>query len=437
MARWLRARSSDSKFAIVLPDTLPNRYTLELDYAGGDPGSGLFPDVQFSDSSHAHELHFAPPLAAATSAGMENVAMTKLTESDSAVRRALLMKDLYSEADRVERYARGEAAAPSRRAGEDGMARDGNLSPTAARHARRAAPTTERKSHMWFKSSCSALLPASLLALSLSACRKSHASDAVPAADSSSAIVGANNVDIEATEFAFEAPDTIHAGLTTFRLVDAGKQLHHAQLVRLKNGRSYADLERALTKGGPPPAWIEFAGGPNAPRPGGGVAVETEELEPGNYAIICVIPGPDHEPHVMKGMMHPLTVLPAAGEAAPEPKADVSVHMAEYSYKLSRPITAGEHRLRVDNDGSQPHELELVRLADGKSVVDLEKWVDSQQGPPPGEPLGGVATMAPGEQAYFSADFTPGRYALICFVPDARDGKPHFIHGMAQELTVS
>jgi uncharacterized cupredoxin-like copper-binding protein len=45
--------------------------------------------------------------------------------------------------------------------------------------------------------------------------------------------------------------------------------------------------------------------------------------------------------------------------------------------------------------------------------------------------------MAPGEQEFFSADFTPGRYVLICFVPDARDGKPHFVHGMAQELTVS
>jgi hypothetical protein len=317
------------------------------------------------------------------------------------------------------------------------IAQPGNPSFTAARHPWRAAPTTESKFHMLYRFSGSVLLPASLIVLSLGACRKSHASDEIPAADSSAAIVGANTVDIKATEFSFEAPDTIRAGLTTFRLVDAGKQLHHAQLVRLKDGKSYADLERALMKGGPPPAWLEFAGGPNAPRPGGGVAVETEELEPGNYAIICVIPGPDHEPHVMKGMMHPLTVVPAVGAPAPEPTADVVVHMAEYDYKFSKPITAGEHRLRVDNDGSQPHELELVRLADGKSVVDLEKWVDSQQGPPPGEPLGGVATIASGEEAYFSADFTPGRYALICFVPDAHDGKPHFLHGMAQELTVS
>jgi uncharacterized cupredoxin-like copper-binding protein len=283
----------------------------------------------------------------------------------------------------------------------------------------------------------SAFLPAILFALVPAACRKSQASQTAEIADSTTAVAGANEVDITATEFAFEAPDTIRAGLTTFHLVDAGKQLHHAQLVRLDDGKTYADLERALKKGAPPPAWMVYAGGPNAPRPGGGMAISTEELEPGNYAIICLVPGPDHVPHVMKGMMHPLTVLPAVGVIAPAPAADLVVHMGEYDYRLSSAITAGKHRLRVENDGMQPHELQLVKLADGKSVVDLEKWIDNQEGPPPGEPLGGVATMAPGEQEFFSADFTPGRYVLICFVPDARDGKPHFVHGMAQELTVS
>jgi hypothetical protein len=37
----------------------------------------------------------------------------------------------------------------------------------------------------------------------------------------------------------------------------------------------------------------------------------------------------------------------------------------------------------------------------------------------------------------FTADFVPGKYALICFLPDAKDGKPHFMHGMVQEVTVN
>jgi hypothetical protein len=31
----------------------------------------------------------------------------------------------------------------------------------------------------------------------------------------------------------------------------------------------------------------------------------------------------------------------------------------------------------------------------------------------------------------------PGNYVLICFEPDAKDGMPHFVHGMLQAFTVS
>jgi hypothetical protein len=37
---------------------------------------------------------------------------------------------------------------------------------------------------------------------------------------------------------------------------------------------------------------------------------------------------------------------------------------------------------------------------------------------------------------YFNADFVPGSYALICFVSDVKDRKPHFAHGMVQQFEV-
>jgi uncharacterized cupredoxin-like copper-binding protein len=37
---------------------------------------------------------------------------------------------------------------------------------------------------------------------------------------------------------------------------------------------------------------------------------------------------------------------------------------------------------------------------------------------------------------FITVDFTPGRYALYCFIPDVKDGKPHTHHGMLKELTV-
>jgi hypothetical protein len=31
---------------------------------------------------------------------------------------------------------------------------------------------------------------------------------------------------------------------------------------------------------------------------------------------------------------------------------------------------------------------------------------------------------------------TPGNYVMLCFLPDAKDGKPHLDHGMVKEFTV-
>ena len=42
-----------------------------------------------------------------------------------------------------------------------------------------------------------------------------------------------------------------------------------------------------------------------------------------------------------------------------------------------------------------------------------------------------------GAQGSFTADLTPGDYGFICFVPDAKDGKPHLAHGMMRTITVN
>ena len=42
-----------------------------------------------------------------------------------------------------------------------------------------------------------------------------------------------------------------------------------------------------------------------------------------------------------------------------------------------------------------------------------------------------------GMRATFTADLTAGDYGLICFVPDAKDGKMHLEHGMMKNFKVS
>jgi len=58
------------------------------------------------------------------------------------------------------------------------------------------------------------------------------------------------------------------------------------------------------------------------------------------------------------------------------------------------------------------------------------------QGPPPGQPIGGVAPLGRGQSNDLVVDLAPGEYGLFCFVPDAKDGKPHVAHGMLRQITV-
>jgi hypothetical protein len=114
----------------------------------------------------------------------------------------------------------------------------------------------------------------------------------------------------------------------------------------------------------------------------------------------------------------------------------MTVSLVDYSFRLSSPIRSGTRTIRVHNAARQHHEVELVQLNSGVSLGDFMKWMDKMEGPPPGKALGGVAAMDPGMSQYFTANFAAGNYALICFLPDAKDGKPHFVHGMAQQITV-
>src|SRR5918993_3791811 len=51
-----------------------------------------------------------------------------------------------------------------------------------------------------------------------------------------------NTVSVTADDYKFEAPATIPAGTTTIRLVNRGKELHQAQLMKLEEGKTLDDL---------------------------------------------------------------------------------------------------------------------------------------------------------------------------------------------------
>lgn len=272
----------------------------------------------------------------------------------------------------------------------------------------------------------------------LAGCAKPDAQPADTTAKSAAAASATPNmVTFTAKEFSFEGPDSIPAGLTMFHLMDAGQELHHVQLIKLEQGKTFADYQAALKDmgSGPPPAWAVPYGGVNPPAPGG-TTTAMQVLEPGNYAVVCFVESADHVPHIAKGMLRSLTVTPSSNPTT-EPNADVTLTLSDYTFTLSKPLVAGKQMIKVENAATQPHEVVLVQLAPGKTIEDVGKWVFDMKGPPPGKPIGGIPAFVKGKNSFFEADLTPGEYGMICFVPDATDGKPHVQHGMTTQFKIS
>ncbi len=242
-------------------------------------------------------------------------------------------------------------------------------------------------------------------------------------------------VTVVARDFSFEAPSEIPAGLTTFRLVNRGPSLHHIQLLKLDEGKTADDFRAALKAGVPFPRWARSAGGPNPPEPGSTASI-TQPMEPGNYVMVCFVPSADGVPHLMKGMTRPLTVTGASRGGQAEPRADIVMKLVDFDFELSHALTAGRHTIRIENAGPSTHEVAIVRMKPGKTPEDFTNWAEKPVGPGPGTMFGGVSAILPGSHAFMDADLPAGEYVLICFVPDSKDGKPHFAHGMAKVIKV-
>jgi hypothetical protein len=244
-------------------------------------------------------------------------------------------------------------------------------------------------------------------------------------------------VTVTAHDFTFDVPTSIPAGLTTFRLLNKGKQEHHFTIMRLDQGKTAADGLAALIKAGQGvrPAWLHPIGGPNAINPGG-EAKATLVLEPGNYLAFCEVPGPDPAPHFAKGMVKGFTVT---GPSRPGtlPQADLAIKLTDFDFVFSKPLTKGHHVIAVTNTGKQSHMLVINRNPPGKGNKEFLDWAYDPKGKlAPGEAAGGVTEIAPGATVTMERNFPPGRYGLFCFTADAKTGKPHFMLGMQKEIEV-
>lgn len=260
-------------------------------------------------------------------------------------------------------------------------------------------------------------------------------------------------VSLTTTEYAFHAPDTIPAGWITFRLTNRGTELHYGHIVQLDPGKTVEELvaayAEAIRTSGPRPKWVTRFGGPGGTAPGG-TSSATQQLEPGTYVWICPVEDHEGNPHFGKGEHQQFVVRADGGavtNASAAPEADLTIRLTDFSFEFEPAPFSGHHTIGVENTGDEPHDLVLLKLAPGRTLDDLQTWLNperarrGQSGEPPpsleslGTPAGGVAAMKPGMQMFFESELTPGEYVLLCMAT-APDGRSHIEHGMIRQVTV-
>lgn len=269
-----------------------------------------------------------------------------------------------------------------------------------------------------------------LLAVVLAACGSASASTVVPVAN-------IPQITIKATDYAFEAPAKIEAGLVSINLINEGKEPHHAQLVRLNDGVTLEQFQAALQQS-PEAAFplVSFTGGPSVIDPGHNQEV-TVELTPGQYVLLCFVSSHDGMPHLAKGMVTPMEVVENTEQASkPEIKADATIKLLDFAFAMPAEVKAGRQVWQVVNEGKQAHEISIIKLAEGKTMEDVAAFMEMPHGVPPFEDAGGFQAIDSGKAGWMTLDLQPGNYVAMCHVPDPATGHAHMEMGMIMPFSV-
>ena len=245
-------------------------------------------------------------------------------------------------------------------------------------------------------------------------------------------------VTITGRDFSYDLPQTVPSGLVDITFVNNGTQIHQAQLVLLNSGVTYDQFHSALFQKGllVMRSLGKLMGGPNITAPGRSSEVILN-LPAGQYVAMCPIPAKDGVRQYLKGMISSFTVTAPAGAGQPSaPTTTGQVVLKSFRIGLPATIAAGSITWQVMNTGQEPYELNIVKLAPGKTAQDVSAFYIHPSGPPPFVDIGGMAAISPGLSGWAKLNLAAGNYVALSQVLDKATGKPDFTLGMITSFTV-
>lgn len=250
-------------------------------------------------------------------------------------------------------------------------------------------------------------------------------------------------IEIVAEDYAFQAPDEVPSGWTTFRLENDGTEPHFLLFTKMPEGVTfdqyagdalvpfndtwYAMRDEGITTeevmeklGTEMPGWfwtVEFTGGTGIISSERTTEV-TLNLEPGTYVLECYMKTEDGELHSMEGMLQELTVTDTPSEVTP-PETDIDITLSNFEMSVDGDLTPGKHTVSVhvaenpeEGFGHNVHVARLAEDTDTQGVIEWMNWFDVNglRTPSPTTFTGGMQMLPSGDTGYFSLDLEPGQY---------------------------
>ncbi|MEP6833316.1 MAG: hypothetical protein ABJB74_07970 [Gemmatimonas sp.] len=251
----------------------------------------------------------------------------------------------------------------------------------------------------------------------------------------------AREIEVLGLDYAFSMPDSVDAGRTAFRFTNRGKVDHEYNIVLLKPEVTLRQYIDAANKAAPTAPLIDGPVGVLFAKPGQtSVGVLSAEMRAGRtYAIQCINRDTEKAPtHRELGMFKSISVRSNAAPVIPPVAIDTIVG-TDYAYtKYPKMLTPGWHHFAFVNAGKQRHEINLILLKPGVTVLkvlevagkggDIDALMD--------EALGVLHARA-GTSPLGTLDFEvlAGReYLIVCTFQDTPTSPPHFALGMATSM---
>lgn len=267
---------------------------------------------------------------------------------------------------------------------------------------------------------------------------------------------GAPTADMAAGRYLVTATiaDGLEYGAAAFMSPPAGMSAEDflAQVAMLGGGVPHEEAEGSPPAGmaeGSPPAGEEgggeeaevlplfvykvtFAGG--AGGPGGMTSQSVLDLPPGEWILWGDDPAAAQTPVIFN-------VTGDMPADLPDPGADVTFTLIDFAINVDGSLSAGDHVMKVQNHGAQPHFLLIMKGPDSLTNDMISSLFQSEMtgGTPPELPFDPDKDLMPvvqtvtqsiGTEQWVTGSLEAGTYAAMCFFPTAGEGLPHAVHGM-------